>query len=146
MDFLGIGPTEILLIVLIAFVVLGPDRIPGVMRQLGKWLRQAREMTNNLTRDYSSDIRTLTGEITALQDEIRGIQRELGQFSKDVLTGFPLEDPTTPPAGSLLPPVPQPGPVPQQNPPAPPPPASLPAADKPAPDDGPAMGGDSYTI
>ena len=84
MDFLGIGPFEIALVVLIAFIVLGPDRIPGVMRQLGKWTRQLREFTNNITRDYGTDIRQLTGEITALQEELRSIQREIGQ----VATGF----------------------------------------------------------
>ena len=67
MDFLGIGPVEIALIALIAFIVLGPDRIPGVMRQLGTWVRQLREMAFNLTRDYNTDIQQLTGEITALQ-------------------------------------------------------------------------------
>jgi sec-independent protein translocase protein TatB len=156
MDFLGIGPTEILLIVLIAFVVLGPDRIPGVMRQLGKWLRQAREMTNNLTRDYGSDIKTLTGEITALQDEIRGIQRELGQFSADVLTGFTPQATTPPADGSLLPPLPQQGPLPQSDLPSAPPSAAArpalddsprggPAAGGPAAS-GPAAGADSYSI
>jgi sec-independent protein translocase protein TatB len=84
MDFLGIGPFEIALVVLIAFIVLGPDRIPEVMRQLGKWTRQLREFTNNITRDYGSDIQQLTGEITALQEEFRSIQREISQ----VATGF----------------------------------------------------------
>lgn len=84
MDFLGIGPFEIALVVLIAFIVLGPDRIPEVMRQLGKWVRQLRELTNNVTRDYGSDIQQLTGEITALQEEFRSIQREITQ----VATGF----------------------------------------------------------
>jgi sec-independent protein translocase protein TatB len=84
MDFLGIGPFEIALVALIAFIVLGPERIPEVMRQLGKWVRQLRELTNNITRDYGTDIQQLTGEITALQEEFRSIQRELGQ----VATGF----------------------------------------------------------
>ena len=145
MDFLGIGSTEILLIVLIAFVVLGPDRIPGVMRQLGKWLRQAREMTNNITRDYSSDIKSLTGEITALQNEIRGIQRELGQFSSDLLTGFSVEDAAPPQTDALLPPLPQqadpskPGVVSPQG--APDAPATMPPVENAAPDDR-----DSYRI
>jgi hypothetical protein len=34
-------------------------------------------MANNITRDYNSDIQQLTGEITALQEEIRSIQRDL---------------------------------------------------------------------
>jgi sec-independent protein translocase protein TatB len=84
MEVLGIGPFEIALVALIAFIVLGPDRIPGVMRQLGTWVRQLRELTNNITRDYGTDIQQLTGEITALQEEFRSIQRELGQ----VATGF----------------------------------------------------------
>jgi sec-independent protein translocase protein TatB len=110
MDFLGIGPFEIALVVLIAFIVLGPDRIPGVMRQLGKWTRQLREFTNNITRDYGTDIQQLTGEVTALQEELRSIQRELGQ----VATGFmaatlpteskpPARSNTTPPANPIEP-------------------------------------------
>jgi len=93
MDFLGIGPLEIALVVLIAFIVLGPDRIPGVMRQLGRWTRQLRETVNNITRDYNAEIRELTGEITALQEEIRSIQRDLG----GIATGFMSA--TLPPAG-----------------------------------------------
>ncbi len=84
MEVFGIGPAEIALVVLIAFIVLGPERIPGTMRQLGKWTRQLRETVNNVTRDYNTEIRELTGEITALQEEIRSIQRDLGSIA----TGF----------------------------------------------------------
>jgi sec-independent protein translocase protein TatB len=94
MEVFGIGPLEIALVVLVAFIVLGPDRIPGTMRQLGKWTRQLRETVNNITRDYNTEIRELTGEITALQDEIRSIQRDLGSIA----TGFMTT--TLPPAST----------------------------------------------
>jgi sec-independent protein translocase protein TatB len=93
MEVFGIGPLEIALVVLIAFIVLGPDRIPGTMRQLGKWTRQLRETVNNITRDYTTEIQEITGEITALQDEIRSIQRDLG----GIATGFMTT--TLPPEG-----------------------------------------------
>jgi len=64
------------------------------MRQLGQMDAQLRETANNLTRDYNTDIREITGEITALQNEIRGIQRDLG----NIATGFMTT--TLPPAGS----------------------------------------------
>src|SRR5512139_3407066 len=99
MEVFGIGPLEIALIALVAFIVLGPDRIPGVMRQLGQWARQLREAANNVTRDYNAEIREITGEITALQAEIRSIQRDLG----GIATGFMSLDPPaagTPPARS----------------------------------------------
>jgi Tat protein translocase TatB subunit len=103
MEVFGIGPLEILLIVLVAFIVLGPDRIPGVMRQLGKWTRQLRETANNITRDYNTEIREITGEITALQEEIRSIQRDLGGIATGFMTMAPLD---TPPARSnTAPPV-----------------------------------------
>jgi len=86
MEVFGIGPLEIVLVVLIAFIVLGPDRIPGTMRQLGKWTRQMRETINNITRDYNTEIRELTGEITTLQEEIRGIQRDLGSIATGFMT------------------------------------------------------------
>ncbi len=86
MEVFGIGPLEIALVVLIAFIVLGPERIPGTMRQLGKWTRQLRETVNNITRDYNTEIRELTGEITALQDEIRSIQRDLGSIATGFMT------------------------------------------------------------
>jgi sec-independent protein translocase protein TatB len=94
MEIFGIGPLEIILVALVAFIVLGPDRIPGVMRQLGQWVRQLREMSHNITRDYNTEIREITGEITALQDEIRSIQRDLGSIA----TGFVL-----PPVESVAP-------------------------------------------
>ncbi len=89
MEVFGIGPLEIVLVVLIAFIVLGPERIPEAMRQLGKWTRQLRESVNNITRDYNTEIRELTGEITALQDEIRSIQRDLGSLATGFVTTLP---------------------------------------------------------
>jgi sec-independent protein translocase protein TatB len=99
MEVFGIGPLEIALIALIAFIVLGPDRIPGTMRQLGKWVRQIREAANNITRDYNADIREITGEITALQEEIRSIQRDLGSIATGFMTST-LPPVDTPPARS----------------------------------------------
>jgi sec-independent protein translocase protein TatB len=105
MEVFGIGPLEIALVILIAFIVLGPERIPEVMRQLGIWTRQLREMVNNITRDYNADIREITGEITALQEEIRSIQRDLGGIATDLITPprppesiSPARSNTTPPA------------------------------------------------
>jgi sec-independent protein translocase protein TatB len=95
MEVFGIGPLEIVLVVLIAFIVLGPDRIPGTMRQLGKWTRQLRETINNISRDYNTEIREITGEITALQDEIRSIQRDLGGIATGFMTMTTSDTPPT---------------------------------------------------
>ena len=96
MNFLGIGMPEIVLIVLIAVVVLGPERFPQAAVQVAraiKWLRSyatanTRELRNEfaeLTREYeemreelnevrqavSSGVATATKEITKVIDETK---------------------------------------------------------------------------
>lgn len=40
MSFLNLGWSEILVIILVAFIVLGPDRITSFSHDLGNWLRK----------------------------------------------------------------------------------------------------------
>ena len=51
MDFLGIGSLEVLAILVVAFMVLGPTRMVEVARSLGNFIR---------------DVKRTTGEIPAL--------------------------------------------------------------------------------
>lgn len=55
MDFLGIGPIELLVIALIAFLFLGPTRMIEVSQSLGKILREIRRTTNELPKLLSLD-------------------------------------------------------------------------------------------
>lgn len=100
MEIFGIGPFELALIALIAFIVLGPERIPGVMRQLGRWARQLRQMSQQVTQDYGQDIRQVTGEISAVQAELRSIQRDLTQVTHGLVTGPEAVSLPTPAAGA----------------------------------------------
>ena len=40
MNFLNLGWTEVLLILVLAFVVLGPDKVVKTGQDLGKWIRK----------------------------------------------------------------------------------------------------------
>ncbi len=46
---LDIGGPEFIVIAIVALVVLGPERLPEVMRKAGQFYRQAREMLNQYT-------------------------------------------------------------------------------------------------
>ena len=49
MDFLGIGPIELLVIALVAFLFLGPTRMVEVARSLGRIMREVRRATSDLS-------------------------------------------------------------------------------------------------
>ena len=55
MDFLGIGPLEMLAIGLVAFIFLGPTRMAVVARNLGRVVRDVRRATSDLPKLLDMD-------------------------------------------------------------------------------------------
>ncbi|MSQ25362.1 MAG: hypothetical protein EXR49_03670 [Dehalococcoidia bacterium] len=43
MDFLGIGPLELLLVIVVFLLVMGPDKVPGMAKKIGALVGQARQ-------------------------------------------------------------------------------------------------------
>ena len=56
MNFLGLGPMEILLILIVALIIFGPGRLPEIASGLGKAIREFRRMSSELTRDWTREI------------------------------------------------------------------------------------------
>ena len=52
----GIGFSELVILFLIGLIVLGPERLPQVARQLGTWLGQARRMTRVMRRQLEDEL------------------------------------------------------------------------------------------
>src|SRR5512142_727937 len=82
MEFLGIGPSELLFIVIIALIVLGPRDMQKAGRTIGKWLR--RIVTSDgwkLFQQTSREIQTLPNRLMreATLDELREVQADLKQ-------------------------------------------------------------------
>lgn len=75
MDFFGIGPLEVLLILIVALIVFGPGRLPEIARTLGKTIRAVRKATFDLTAQVTKEFE---GEKERLpkQGEQRGIEAD----------------------------------------------------------------------
>jgi len=56
MDFFGIGLGEVLLILVLALIIWGPKRLPGIARTLGKTARTLRKATNDFTSQVTREM------------------------------------------------------------------------------------------
>ncbi|GIU93045.1 MAG: hypothetical protein KatS3mg011_1951 [Acidimicrobiia bacterium] len=60
------GP-EFLVILLVALIVLGPQRLPEVTRKMGKWVREVRAAARELQKGLEAEV----GDVRSLKDELR---------------------------------------------------------------------------
>jgi TatA/E family protein of Tat protein translocase len=71
MNFLGMGPMELLLILIIAVIVFGPERLPELAAGLGKAIRDFRRAT----AEYSAEFEQLRAELAAMRQELEEAQQ-----------------------------------------------------------------------
>lgn len=76
----GIGYQEMFIILVVALVVFGPQRLPELAGQVGRWVRQFRSMTSDLTGEFEKTIaevedikQTVRREMQGMMDEVEGV-------------------------------------------------------------------------
>ncbi len=63
MDFFDIGPGEILLIMVVALIVFGPERLVGIGRTLGKTMYSFKKAASDLTAQVTKEIDAVKAEV-----------------------------------------------------------------------------------
>ena len=58
-SFFGIGLFELVMIAVVALIVLGPERLPGAMREVAKWMRQLRNLSSEFQSQFSEEFKML---------------------------------------------------------------------------------------
>ncbi|HXF64587.1 MAG TPA: Sec-independent protein translocase protein TatB, partial [Caldilineaceae bacterium] len=56
-SFFGIGLGELFFIAIIALIVLGPERLPGAIREVAKVIRTVRNLSSELTSQFSEEMK-----------------------------------------------------------------------------------------
>jgi sec-independent protein translocase protein TatB len=67
----GMGATEILVILVVALLFLGPDKLPEAAKQISKGIRDLRKQTRELSTTIENDTE-LGGAIKDLKSALRG--------------------------------------------------------------------------
>ena len=79
----SVGPTEILLVLVIALLVLGPTKLPELGRQLGRGIRQFREAARNITKEMGAE---------DLVEDLKGLNEARGTFGQTVRKELGLDE------------------------------------------------------
>lgn len=80
----NVGGMELIVIGLVALIVLGPDKLPGAMRQVGSAMGELRR----LSRGFQTDLRG------ALEEAERDAERQRRAAEEATRAAAPATDPT----------------------------------------------------
>jgi sec-independent protein translocase protein TatB len=78
-----IAPTELLLVVVVALVAIGPKDLPKAMRFVGKWMGKARGMA----RHFRSGLDTMMREA-----ELEELEKQWREQNEAIMREFPRVD------------------------------------------------------
>jgi len=79
----GIGGLEYLVIGAVALIVVGPERLPGLLRQLGKWIARARGMANDFRASFDEMARQ--SELDDLRKEVEALRQGQGAIGQSMV-------------------------------------------------------------
>ena len=89
-----VAPTELLLVVVVALVVIGPKDLPKAMRFVGKWMGKARGMA----RHFRAGLDTMMREA-----ELEELEKQWRAQNDAIMREFPRIDDANAPAASPTP-------------------------------------------
>ena len=79
----NIGFGEILIVLVVAFVIVGPDDLPRVARWLGRSIRKLRLLLRDIKRETGWD---------EIEKEVRGVERDVKQTVRQLDVSADLKD------------------------------------------------------
>ena len=70
------GFLEMIVIAVIALVIVGPERLPGIARKIGGWLGKARALVNSTRSEIERELRTdeMRNMLVMQEEKIRDLQ------------------------------------------------------------------------
>lgn len=104
MSFFGLGPLELLVVGVLALIFIGPEKLPGVIRDIMGAYRQVRslgtEWREQVEREIGGDLRSLTADVNqGIEAFGRSIEQEIQQVDQEIkdAQAAVMDEPVTPP-------------------------------------------------
>lgn len=92
MEIFGMGPAEMLVIMVIALIAFGPGRLPEIAAALGRMVGDFRRASRELTADLQGSVDQVRSEFedtigsahSDLQDAAKAVEQEAKAVSKEI--------------------------------------------------------------
>lgn len=84
MQMFGIGLPELLVVLFLAVVVVGPDKLPGFAADLARWIRRTRAYAEHLTRDFGDVVAELEKEVGTSREDWKEIASLVTRHTGDI--------------------------------------------------------------
>jgi len=108
MNVFGVGPLELIVIMIVALIFVGPERLPSLAADLARTIRELRKYTNSLAAEFNEVVQEIEKETTGdraewkeigqgLSDAVKSVSDEVSSAQSDA-AGAPA-----PPAATLAP-------------------------------------------
>lgn len=84
MSFFGMGPWEIMIIVVAGLIIFGPGKLPEVAGQAGRAIKDFRRMTSELSGEFEKTMADVTDAKGSLGNELKGMANQVNSVTKSV--------------------------------------------------------------
>lgn len=99
MEFLGIGYQELLLVLVLLLVVVGPERLPAVAYQLGRAVRTLQQYARAVRDEFSDEIgyveeqyKVIKGEVDTARATLREEEAKMTAEMREATESLKLPD------------------------------------------------------
>jgi len=102
--FLDVSGGELLVIMLVVFLVFGPEKMPEMARKAGRMMNQMKKASSDLTREFKKETSGLEKEIqkahSQVNEQLTSVSREFNRTKDELNAGMKSDSQPVVPAES----------------------------------------------
>ena len=89
MDIFGVGILEAMLVLVVALIVVGPNKFPDIAKSAGRWFSIARNYASEVRADIESATAEIESEVKREQELVDTIGDDLNAIEEETAGSLP---------------------------------------------------------
>lgn len=84
--FFGVGPLEMLLIAVLALIFIGPQRLPGVIQQVMRTVRELRAYASQIQDELSGEFADVRAQLDEITRDVSDVAQDFANSANEIAT------------------------------------------------------------